>query len=291
MLRPLSSGSGGYRIFVFGIGFYIAVFQKRKTLGSGIMAMSLIYLIAVLKIIMPSFRGDGGSMHVAAGSFSEFGSSPVEIIKNMLLHPLKLLAHLFHPHKSINYFMYLLPFSFVPLFGIKVLIVALPTAILLAFSSSVTHSSYFLYYVSPILVAVAWAAVEGINNVAAFSDKYPRFMAFLQLTSGITKERAAFAVLSGSIACSIYFGPSPISIQFWNKDFSLAPFRTNTFNITRYQPTYHDEIIRKVAKLIPENVSVSAEQFLFQNVYKCKSIYVFPWIDGAEYIFIDKKIL
>jgi uncharacterized membrane protein len=275
--------------FVFGIGLYIAFFQKKKALGSGIMALSLIYLIAVLKVVMPSLRGDGGSMHIVAGSFSEFGSAPVEIIKNMLLHPIKLIAHLFHPHKSINYFMYLLPFSFVPVFGFKALAIALPSAIFLAFSSSVTHSSYFLYYVSPILVAVVWAAVEGVNNVAAFSDKYPRFMAFLRLKSRITKERAAFAVLCGSIASSIYFGPSPISIQFWNKDFSLAPFRTNTFNITRYQPTSHDEIIRKVAKLIPENVSVSAEQFLLQNVYKCRSIYTFPWIEGAKYVLIDKK--
>ena len=275
--------------FVFGIGLYIAFFQKKKALGSGIMALSLIYLIAVLKVIMPSFRGDGGSMNVAAGSFFEFGSAPVEIIKNMLLHPIRLIAHLFHPHKSINYLMYLLPFSFVPVFGFKALVIALPSAIFLAFSSSVTHSSYFLYYVSPILVAVVWAAVEGVNNVAAFSDKYPRFMAFLRLKSRITKERAAFAVLCGSIASAIYFGPSPFSIQFWNKDFSLAPFRTNTFNITRYQPTSHDEIIRKVAKLIPETVSVSAEQFLLQDVYKSKSIYVFPWIEGVEYIFIDKK--
>lgn len=275
--------------FVFGIGIYIFAFQKRKALGSGIMALSLIYLIVVLKIIMPSFRGDRGGMHVAAGSFSEFGSAPVEIIKNMLLHPIKLFIHLFHPYKSINYFMYLLPFSFMPIFGIKVLIVALPTAIVLAFSSAVSHSSYFLYYVSPILVAVTWACVEGISRVAGFLANTSSFLKFFSLGEHVTKERIAFAVLCGSIASAVYFGPSPLSIQFWNKDFTLAPFRTNTFNIIRYQPTSHDEIIRKVAKLIPENISVSAEQFLLQNVYKCKSIYVFPWIDGAEYIFIDKK--
>ena len=275
--------------FVFGIGFYIFAFQKRKALGSGVMALSLIYLIVILKIIMPAFRGDGGSMHVAAGSFSEFGSAPVEIIKNMLLHPIKLFIHFFHPYKSINYVMYLLPFSFIPIFGIKVLIVALPTAILLAFSSAVSHSSYFLYYVSPILVAVTWASVEGIPRVTGFLANASSFLKFVSLGGQVTKERIAFAVLCGSVASTVYFGPSPLSIQFWNKNVSLAPFRTNTFNVTRYQPTSHDEIIRKVAKLIPEDASISAEQFLLQNVYKCESIYVFPWIEGAEYIFIDKK--
>jgi len=276
-------------LFIFGIGFYIFAFQKRKALGSGIMALSLIYLIAVLRIVMPLFREYGEHAHVVAGSFFEFGSAPVEIIKNMLLHPIKLIAHLFHPHKSINYFMYLLPFSFVPVFGSKALVIALPSAIFLAFSSSVTHSSYFLYYVSPILVAVVWATVYGIPKIADILNNRMNKQNFLKSKIKATNEKIAFAVLCGSIACSIYFGPSPISIQFWNKDFSLAPFRTNTFNINRYQPSSHDEIIRKVAKLIPENASVSAEQFLLQEVYKSKSIYVFPWIEGVEYIFFDKK--
>lgn len=275
--------------FVSGIGFYIAVFQQRKALGSFVMALSLMYLAVTLKIIMPAFRGDGGSMHVAASSFSEFGSTPVEIFKNILFHPIKLLAHLFHPYKSINFIMYLLPFSFIPLFGIKVLAVAFPAAILLAFSDSFVHSSYFLYYVSPILVVVVWASVEGIPATVSILAKRFSFTKFLSIRGQVTKERIAFAVLCGSIAGAVYFGPSPLSIQFWNKDFNLAPFRTNTFHMSKYQPTPHDDTIRKIAQLIPENASVSAEQFLMQDVYKCRSIYAFPWIEGAEYILIDKK--
>jgi len=185
--------------------------------------------------------------------------------------------------------MYLLPFSFAPIFGIKILAIALPSVFFLAFSSSVTHSSYFLYYVSPILVTVVWATVYGIPKIDGILNNCMYKRNFLKSKNKATNEKIAFAILCGSLACSIYFGPSPISIQFWNKDFSLAPFRTNTFHISRYQPTDRDDTIRKIAQLIPENASVSAEQFLLQEVYKSKSIYVFPWIEGVEYIFFDKK--
>jgi hypothetical protein len=104
-------------------------------------------------------------------------------------------------------------------------------------------------------------------------------------------ERISFAVLVGSVACSIYFGPSPIAIQFWFRDFSLAPFRTTTFYIDRYRPTSHDDVARRVAAMIPEKASVSAEQFLLVDVYKSHTIKVFPWIEGVDYVFIDKSNL
>ncbi len=275
--------------FVLGMGFYVFAFRKRRILGTFVMISSMVYIISVLKIIMPSFSGTENYVYVATSSFNEFGTNFMETIKNLLLHPSRLIVHLLHPYKSINYVMYLLPFAFIPLFGIKVLLIAVPTAAMLAFSSSYTHSSYFLYYVSPVLVGVTWATAMGIPNFIKLIKGKSLLKYILRIKGPITKDRISFAVLCGSIACSIYFGPSVFSIQFWNKDFSLAPFRTTTFNVVRYQPNMHDDLIRKIARLIPLNAAVSAEQILLQDIYRCKSVYVFPNIEKADYIFIDKK--
>ena len=276
---------------VIGMGIFIFAFQKKKTLGMSIIFLSAIYLLIVLNIVMPFFRGSGENTHIASQWFMEFGNTPVEIIVNILKHPIKFLLFIFHPNKSVNYIMYLLPFSFVPIFGYKVLTMALFSLGLLAISSAYSHSSYFFYYISPILVVVVWATCEGIKNITNLINESSRLKGFIKLKNKISIERISFAVLMGSLASSLYFGPSPLSLQFWVKDFKVAPFRTHTFHNSRYQPSDHDDVIRKIADLIPNGASVSAEQFLLSDVYRCKSIYVFPYIDEADYIFIDKENL
>ncbi len=275
-------------LMVFGMGIFVFVFQKdRRWLGVALMAIATIYLFCVLRIIMPMFRGTGNSIHVAAYWFGEFGKTPLEIMKTILVNPANFLAYLFHPFKLINWIMFFLPFSFVPLMGADILVMMLPTLALLSFSGSMTHTSYFLYYVAPILVVLVWSTIVGIPRLVRVSHEKERLKKWFRRYPP-SVERISFAVLIGSVACSIYFGPSPISIQFWFRDFSLAPFHSTTFNIDRYRPTSHDEIARKAASMIPVSASVSAEFFLLVDVYRNREIRVFPSIEGVDYIFIDK---
>ncbi len=278
-------------LMVFGIGAFVFLFQKdRRKLGVVLMTMAIVYLVILLQVIMPLFRGASVSenAHVAAYWFYEFGETPYEIVKNILLNPAKFIAYLFHPFKLFNWVMYILPFAFLPLAGADVLVVMLPTLAVLSYSSSVTHTSYFLYYVAPILVAMIWATIVGIPRLVRFASEKERLKKWLRRCPPAV-ERFSFAVLIGSIACSIYFGPSPISIQFWFRDFSLAPFHSTTFYVERYRPTSHDEIVRKAANMIPVSASVSAEFFLLVDIYRSRGIRVFPSIEDVDYVFIDKS--
>lgn len=275
--------------FVFGIGLYLFLVQRKRLIGWVAMVFSVLYLIVIVQIVMPSFRGTENHAHIAAAFFQGFGATVPDIIVNIFQHPLKFLAYLFHPYKSVNYFMLLLPFLFMPLFSMPILLIALPSVMMLSFAAERTYSSYFLYYVSPVLVVVTWAAAIGIKNIVSCVNRLEYIRNVLVRQSSITIERVAFSVLCGAVACSVYFGPSPLSIQFWNKDFSLAPFRTTTFYLDRYRPTFHDVAMRKMARLIPDETSISTEQVLLYDVHRCKSIYMFPMIGKAEYVLIDKK--
>lgn len=275
--------------FVFGIGLYLVLVQHKYSVGSVLMVFSVVYLMALIQVVMPLFRGTENHAHVATGFFQAYGSNIQEIILNILKQPLNFLAQLLHPYKSANYIMFILPFVFVPLFGMAVLLIAVPTVMVLSFSPEKTYISYFLYYVSPVLVVVSWATVIGTKRAASWMNRIGFWRDILNLNRSITVERIAFSVLCGAVACSIYFGPSPISIQFWNKNFSLAPFRTTTFYLDRYLPTSHDAAMREIASLIPDTASVSAEQVLLHDVYRCRSIHVFPNLEKADLIIIDKK--
>ncbi len=281
--------------FAFGIGVFMFFFQKkRRILGFAVIVVSILYLLIVLHIIMPYFRGEkiGNDAHVAAYMFYEFGRTPGEIIKNIFLSPIAFFKHIFHPLKLINWYMYFLPYAFVP----YVLVISLPTLIFLSYSGSIKYISYMLYYVSPILVVVTWATVTGLHKVSNICQSKGWFKKWLKNTPSI--ERLSFAVLAASMISSIYFGPSPISLQFWFRNFKVAPLHSLTFYKDRYKPSLHDEIIHKAAKMIPEDASVMAEFFLLTEVYKNKEIRCFPLyyifedlesIFNVDYIFIDKK--
>jgi uncharacterized membrane protein len=277
-------------LLILGLGIFIIFFQKdRRLLGAGLVILSVAYLLIIVKVVMPLFQEPGSSDHVAAYWFYEFGKTPLEIMCNIALQPVRFLEHLFHPYKLINYPMFILPFSFIPLVSLETLVIMLPSFALLSFSGAVTHISYFLYYVSPIIVVVVWAAVLGVPRLNKYLSEHRVRFSLLRHLPQPTIERISFSVLTGSLACSIYFGPSPLSIQFWNRDFTLAPFRTNTFYKARYIPTAHDDVVRKVAATIPTDAAVSAEHFLLVDVYKNRMIKVFPSIEGVDYIFIDKS--
>lgn len=276
-------------LLIVGVGLFLFIFQKdRRGLGVVIMALAVIYLICLLQIIMPLFRGAGNKAHIAVGYFQVFGKTLPEILQNIWFKPGDFLAYLFHPFKLFNWIMYILFFSFLPLTGADLLVIMLPSLAMLSVSSSVTHTSYFLYYIAPVVVVVVWSTVVGIPRLVSFANGKERLKKWLRHYPP-SIERISFAVLIGSIACSIYFGPSPISIQFWFRDFSLAPFHSTTFNIERYRPTSHDEIVRKAANMIPESASVAAEFFLLVDVYRCNKIRVFPSIEDVDYVFIDKS--
>lgn len=278
-------------MFVIGIGIYIYIIKKRRMLGAFIISSAIIYFILIVNYVMPSLRLGGNGIHVAAASFQYFGSNLQELFLNILHHPVKFLAYIDPGYKIVNIIMYMLPFSFVPAVSLDVLIICLPLFLFLSFGVHMTYISYFIYYISPIIATLAWATTLGFQRISNYVNESLKFAKYLHLTFPITKEKIAFAVLCGSFACSIYFGPSPISIQFWNRDFILAPFRTTTFYISRYRYSPHDELLRKAAMLIPENASVAAEEFLLNDVYKCRSIKTFnsDSAEGVDYIFLDKS--
>jgi hypothetical protein len=101
--------------------------------------------------------------------------------------------------------------------------------------------------------------------------------------------------LAGILASNVFFGPSPISLQFWFKNLRPAPFRTQDFHYSVYRVSPHHLKVEDFCKLIPDDSVISAEQFLHPRLFKKKAIMIFPQIESrdgrikADYVFIDKK--
>lgn len=281
----------GLTIIMFGL--YLLLIRKDKWIGVATTCIGLAAFFVITQVIMPSLNAAEDYRHIAAPLFSSFGDSPIEIVKGIVRDPGLVLKTVLNPVKLANIFMYLLPLLFVPCLSLGILLATCANIGVVLLSKSVTHSSYFLYYLSPSIPFIFYA----------FITAWPKMLSILKRISagwsgnanGEVRPTAMLMVLSSCLISNIFFGPSPVSLQFWFKDLRPAPFRTHNYHYSAYRITDHHRKVESFCSLIPDSAVVSAEQFLFPRLFKKNGMMVFPQlesVDGetkADYVFIDKQ--
>jgi len=279
----------GLTIMMFGL--YLLLFEKRRKVGMVTAVIGLISFIIITQMIMPALRSSDGYVHIAMGSFSALGNSFGEIIMNIVKHPLETLVLVLKPIKLANLFMIFLPLLFIPLCAPIVLINTFANFGVLLLSESL-HLSYMLFYVSPSIPFIFLALIKGWPKLTKYLNKrgnknWPK--AKVNVNSPAMK-----AVLVGLLVSNVFFGPSPISLQFWFKDLRPAPFATQNFHYSVYEISNHHRKAREFCKLIPDSAIVSAQHFFHPRLFKKKGTMIFPRLESldnkykADYVLFDK---
>lgn len=280
----------GLTVMMFGL--YAVIFEKRKVDGLLTALLGFVGFLVITQVVMPSLNTVGGHQHIAATLFSAFGDSPVGIVKGIVRHPGLVLRTVLNPIKLANIFMLFLPLAFVPLLAPSVLACMMANLGVGLLSSSITHTSYMLYYVSPSVPFIFYAFIKGWPRLIAAISAIDK-----KLARGTIRDYdgTAMAWICGvMLVANVFFGPSPISLQFWFKNLRPAPFRTHNYHYSAYRVTDHHRKVESFCSLIPDSAVVSAEQFLAPRLYRKRGIMVFPQlesVDGkteADYVFIDK---
>lgn len=276
----------GLTIALFGI--YLAIFEKQYIKGLITALTGFTGFLLITQIIMPSLRISSEHAHVASEFFAGLGNNFYEIFLNMFRNPFLFLQRSLAPLKLVNVFMYFFPLLCVPLLFPSVLVCIAPSIIIGSLSSFFNHISYTQYYLSPAVPFIFFAFIKA----------WPRFIKWLGLSKfgrKLNNEETGMAmVLSAMVVVNIFFGPSPISLQFWFKNLKPAPFKTQSFHYTVYNITEHSKNALKLASTIPDDSLVSAQHFLFTSLYKKKGVMIFPRTISqdkkieADYVFFDK---
>ena len=257
----------------FGIYMFI---KKRYSLALFTIILSLIYFYIVLFLVMPSFRLENYSQnHVAAVLWAEWGNTYFEIITNILLNPIEALKKILTLPKLGNFVMFLVPLFFFPLTNIFVFLIATPNLAIAYLSSSITHGSFILYYLSPSIPIFFYATITGISKLKNFK--------LINISSLVN------AIFVASLSSTIFFGATPISIAYWKKDYKVGDFYTTNFHRSIYVELDKHIIAKKIVKLIPDDAIVSAEQHYLPLLYKKKKMFIFPSPESdIQYVLIDR---
>ncbi len=290
LLATLVREEVGLTITMFGI--YVILIEKRYRLGLATALIGIVAFVIITQAIMPMLRTTPEYRHIAVNSFSAFGSTISEMIISIITHPVLVLKTIIHPIKLANIFMIFLPLLFIPLLSPAVMICTIANLGVLLISDSLTHSSYMLFYVSPSIPFVFYAFIKGWPK---FTDLLSRFSSTMRAEKYENRTSVAMGmVISGLLLANVFFGPSPISLQFWFPDLRPAPFKTQNFHYSAYSIKKHHLNAFNFLKYIPESGVISAPQYLHPILYKKKIAMVFPKLisnDGtikADYVFLDK---
>jgi len=293
LLAVLVREEVGLTIMMFGV--YVFLFEKRRFIGGTTIFIGLAAFIIITQIAMPLFRTEANYQYVATSSFSALGKTPVEVVKTFISHPSKVLSTIFQTIKVANAFMLFLPLLFISLLAPRILICTLANFGILLISSAVTHFSYMMYYLSPSIPFIFYAFIKGWHRLLNMLESLNTKMSCKQ--RGNVDSAAMLSVLSALLVVNIFFGPSPISLQFWFRNLRPAPFNTQNFHYSTYLITEHHRKVEEFTRLIPDSAIISAEHYFAPRLFKKKAMLRFPRLKcrdpylkvDADYVLIDKK--
>ncbi|HTI49451.1 MAG TPA: DUF2079 domain-containing protein [Planctomycetaceae bacterium] len=289
--------------------------------GVALALFGAVYLLLVIKMVLPWFRG-GGDVHFAK-YFDELGTSSNSIVLNILQHPQLVLRRLLSV-ESIGFALALLaPLGFLPLLSPGRLLVAAPLFGVLCLSD-ITNSPQHHFH-APLIPVLLWAAAAGLGNVPPLRDRFEFWSRKLRRSSPSADERrriaaaqfaqsgkslpadpqaapvtpavpprdvraieiAALWCLLSSGGVGFFLGMSPAALGFWDPD-SRAYWRT------LYVPGERARHFPAVLAEIPPESRVASTDFIHPRFTHFDRSYDYsdyrPNVpDDADYIVIDTR--
>ena len=248
------------------LGLYALLWLRRRWLGLLTIGLGAGWFWAVMGWLIPAYSVTGD--HLFLSYYAEFGESPLEILLTVISRPDRVLQTLLQPARLAYLRHLFLPFGFLPLIGLPVLLIGAPSfGINLLSANPAMHDATRGHYIADVTPWLAWAALFGVYylslTIAKISRPRPRFVRLATPLIGL-------ALLATAAVWHIDHGFSP-----------LAPHRP------RWTPDTHDQIGEQLVSRIPPTAPISAQVQLYAHLSHRHIAYVFPVIREAEYILLD----
>ncbi len=236
-------------------GLYLFWFQKKKIFGLSIFAISAFIFYFLIWRAIPQALGN---QHFALSYYSDFGSTPTGVVKNIILSPIKTLHTLVGPDQLSYIRQLFIPVGYLSTFAPLFLIFAVPTLLINLLSNNTQLHQIYYQYSSTITPFVFISAVYAVS----FLMKRARFLSFKIFT---------VLILIYALASSYSLGP--------------LPYTKNAYWDLFKKPPEDIVLIDKYLERVPKRYSISATNNLGSHLSQRKNIYTIPvGLDKADYV-------
>lgn len=269
------------------------IFQRWWRIGLALLLLACLW-IGVEFLIIHLFSPTG--QHLLAGRWSYLGSSPVQIMLNLVRHPVATIKNYVLETHHILYLRSLLaPTGYLALLAPWILILAAPPlALNLLSSDPQMYSGLFQYDAEMVpilifatieaLVLLLWLAQMIIVRVQQVSTRPVQDKPLTQyvpnLTHSVPRTIAYYSLMGLTLVYMLF---SVVRSDYYRG--GNMPF---TQGFLWPQETAHTKLAQHFIDMIPPTASVSAQSALVPHISHRSSIYLFPYADTqADYIFLD----
>jgi uncharacterized membrane protein len=244
---------------------------SRKWWGVGLLIGSAVYLLLVMKVLLPYFR-EGVNIHYAS-YFAKFGQTPGEIVITMLTQPGKVFSELVNVN-SLSWFLCLLvPLGGLPLLSPSRLLTAAPLFVLLCLNELAQQPpGPFHHFHAPIIPLVLWAMAAGAGRLVRGNAAMASTLTPSPSPGGRGQpERwGAGPALAFAVACAVWtgacFSHHPFSFRFWDSG-------KQEYWRERYLSDERPAQWAKVQSLIPATARVASTDFVHPRLTHCDRSY------------------
>ncbi|HVU65944.1 MAG TPA: DUF2079 domain-containing protein [Ktedonobacteraceae bacterium] len=284
------------------LGLWSLIFQRRWRSGLGLIGMAVAWLgLALLVFRLASPTGQP----MLASRYAYLGSNVFEIVRTIVLHPVRMLEdHVFEPTHFFSLRLLLSPVSYLALLAPWVLIITLPSLALDLLSIRKGMYQFAGQYSAEIVPMLIFATIEALV-VAVWLIQWISRRAQMALArraaAKIRQAESDHTALAprpmrlnrrmiGSnwlqpVALFLLLALTLLSTLRHDQTYGVMPY---TRGFTWPQVTAHEALAQRFIDMIPASASVSAQSSLVPHLSHRTDIYLFPYADNqAEYVFLD----
>ena len=235
-------------------GLYLLIFQRGRAWpwGLALLIVGPAWLAAVTLLLIPSFATNG-EYRILTHRYAFLGGGPAEAIQTLLRDPLILAKQVLRREKVLALVQFLASMGFLPLLGGGLVLVALPLIWYLQLSDDQALALLWQWHVATYLPVFFGAIFVGFRRLPVRGQA---------VATGVLLLGSILAFLLDGSALQILREPG------------MAPERR--------------EVVRTLMEQIPPEASVSAQDELLPHLSHRHEIYLFPTVEDADYILIDR---
>ncbi len=231
-------------ISIFGI--YVIISKKKRILGGIISVLSLILFFLLFLVIIPHFHNGA---HFAFSYYSDFGTTPSQILKTIVLSPNKTFSTLLAPDRLLYLSQLFMHVGFLSIFAPLYLIIPLPELLLNLLSTKPELHEIYYQYTGPI---TPFVFISFLNGVFYLKNK-------LKLPSN---KLIATVIILLALISSYFFGP--------------LPFDRNSNTDMFDKPLQDRDKIANFLSQIDKKYSIAASNNLGSHLSHRENIYTIP---------------
>jgi uncharacterized membrane protein len=208
-------------------GVYILLFQHRRWLGFALALTGAVLVLVLLQYVIPLFSGTSTFYYFnGTGRYAYLGNSLSGILATLLTKPALVAQHLLIPAKFEFVLHFLVPLAFLPLAGVEIALLALPTLGYSLLSDYYPQFSINYPYTPPLIPFMFFAATLGASRLLAKDGRF-WFLSKPNLDREVEHRARSFSAVTMIVVASglsyWLYGPAPLARGFDAALYTVTP--------------------------------------------------------------------